>query len=78
MVFELTPRLNGEWTETIVHSFEPSNWDGGNPYGGLIIDAAGNLYGTTNQGGRYNYGTIFELTPRAGGGGWSEKLLLRL
>jgi uncharacterized repeat protein (TIGR03803 family) len=74
MVFELTPQSGGEWTETIVHSFEPSNWDGGNPYGGLIMDAAGNLYGTTNQGGRFNYGTVFKLTPKAGGG-WSEKLL---
>lgn len=74
MVFELTPQSSGEWTETIVHSFEPSNWDGGNPYGGLIMDAAGTLYGTTNQGGRFNYGTVFKLTPKAGGG-WSEKLL---
>jgi uncharacterized repeat protein (TIGR03803 family) len=74
MVFELTPHAGGEWTETIVHSFEPSNWDGGNPYGGLISDAAGNLYGTTNLGGRFNYGTVFKLTPNAGGG-WTEKLL---
>jgi uncharacterized repeat protein (TIGR03803 family) len=74
MVFELSPQASGEWTETIVHSFEPSDWDGGTPYGGLIIDTAGNLYGTTNQGGRYNYGTVFELTPQAGGG-WSEKQL---
>jgi uncharacterized repeat protein (TIGR03803 family) len=74
MVFKLTPNASGKWPETVVHSFQPSNWDGGNPYGGLIIDAEGNLYGTTNQGGRYNYGTVFELTPKAGGG-WSEKLL---
>jgi uncharacterized repeat protein (TIGR03803 family) len=74
MVFELTPQVGGEWTENIVHSFEPSNWDGGNPYGGLIKDAAGNLYGTTNLGGEYNYGTVFKLTPKAGGG-WTEKLL---
>ena len=74
MVFELTPQVEGEWVETIVHSFEPSNWDGGNPYGGLEIDAAGNLYGTTSQGGKFNYGTVFELTPKTGGG-WSEKLL---
>jgi uncharacterized repeat protein (TIGR03803 family) len=74
MVFELTPQTSGEWTETIVHSFEPSNWDGGNPYGGLIMDAAGNLYGTTSQGGRYNYGTVFKFTPKAGGG-WSEQQL---
>jgi uncharacterized repeat protein (TIGR03803 family) len=74
MVFELTPQASGEWIETVVHSFEPSNWDGGNPFGGLIRDAAGNLYGTTNQGGRFNYGTVFKLTPKAGGG-WTEQLL---
>jgi uncharacterized repeat protein (TIGR03803 family) len=74
MVFELTPQGGGEWSETIEHSFEPSNWDGGNPFGGLVMDAAGNLYGTTNLGGRYNYGTVFELTPKAGGE-WTEKQL---
>jgi uncharacterized repeat protein (TIGR03803 family) len=74
MVFELTPQTGGQWTETIVHSFEPSNWDGGNPYGGLIMDAAGNLYGTTSQGGKHNYGTVFKFTPEAGGG-WSEQQL---
>ena len=74
MVFKLSPQTDGTWTETIVHSFEPSNWDGGNPYGGLMMDAAGNLYGTTNLGGRYNYGTVYQLTPTAGGK-WSEKIL---
>jgi uncharacterized repeat protein (TIGR03803 family) len=74
MVFELTPHAGGEWTETIVHSFEPSNWDGGNPFGGLVRDATGNLYGTTYQGGEFNYGTVFELKPKTGGG-WSEKML---
>ncbi|MFZ0320243.1 MAG: choice-of-anchor tandem repeat GloVer-containing protein [Candidatus Sulfotelmatobacter sp.] len=74
MVFELTPQAGGEWTETIVHSFEPSDWDGGNPFGGLIRDAAGNLYGTTNLGGKFNYGTVFKLTPKAGGR-WTEELL---
>lgn len=74
MVFELTPQAGGAWTETVVHSFEPSDWDGGNPFGGLLIDAAGNLYGTTNQGGKFNYGTVFKLEPKAGGD-WTEKLL---
>jgi uncharacterized repeat protein (TIGR03803 family) len=74
MVFKLTPQAGGTWSETIVHSFEPSNWDGGNPYGGLVMDAAGNLYGTTTQGGKFNYGTVFKLTPQASGG-WTETLL---
>jgi uncharacterized repeat protein (TIGR03803 family) len=49
-------------------------FDGSNPYAGLIVDAAGNLYGTTQYGGAHNVGTVFELTPKAGGG-WKEKVL---
>jgi uncharacterized repeat protein (TIGR03803 family) len=48
--------------------------DGQYPYGALIFDAAGNLYGTTSYGGTYDYGTVFELTPAAGGG-WTETVL---
>ena len=44
------------------------------PVAGLILDASGNLYGTTSEGGAYVYGTVFELTPKAGGG-WTEKVL---
>lgn len=74
MVYELTPIAGGEWAETILHSFEPSDWDGGNPFGGLILDSSGNLYGTTNLGGRYNQGSVFEIA-RKEGGGWAERLL---
>ena len=44
------------------------------PYGGLILDAAGNLYGTTYCGGAYGRGTVFELTPN-GDGSWTESVL---
>lgn len=73
-VFELTPQTGGNWTENALHAFEPSDWDGGNPFGGLIFDGSGNLYGTTNQGGEFNYGTVFELTRKANGT-WAEKQL---
>src|ERR1022692_2790827 len=72
-VFELTPGAGGTWTEKVLHSFS-GGADGTHPYAGLIFDAAGNLYGTTDLGGAYGYGTVFELTPAAGGT-WTEKVL---
>lgn len=49
-VFKLTPTSSG-WKETVLHSFRGYPTDGGNPPGGLIRDVAGNLYGTTSEGG---------------------------
>jgi uncharacterized repeat protein (TIGR03803 family) len=72
-VFELTIKSGGDWTEKILYNFNGSN-EGLEPLAGLIFDAAGNLYGTTNAGGAYGFGTVFELTPKAGGG-WTEKVL---
>src|SRR5271167_576360 len=57
-VFELTP----SGTETILWSFGNGN-DGANPIAGVVLDTNGNLYGTTEYGGAYNQGTVFELTP---------------
>lgn len=71
-VFELTPGAGGIWTYSIPYTF-PSTADGACP-GGLVFDAAGNLYGVTAGGGTYNDGTVFELTP-ATGGGWTETVL---
>ncbi len=61
-VFELTPNSDGSWTESTLHQFQ-SGTDGGAPWAGLIFDSAGNLYGTTNTGGRYRVGTVFQLKP---------------
>ncbi len=72
-IFELTPGSDGAWTEKVLHSFG-NGTDGTHPYANLIIDAAGNLYGTTFEGGVYDEGTVFELRRRAGGG-YGEKIL---
>jgi uncharacterized repeat protein (TIGR03803 family) len=74
-VFELSPREDGSWTESVIHSFNFNGTDGGNPaYGGLVSDGAGNLYGMASQAGAYDSGVLFELTPN-GSGGWTENVL---
>jgi len=72
-VFELTPNASGSWTEKVLHAFNPDDGDGASP-AGLIVDANGNLYGTTLEGGAHGQGTVFELTPKADGG-WTEEVL---
>ena len=73
-VFELSPKSGGGWTETILHSFNDNNVDGWHPLAGLLLDSKGNLYGTTNNGGAHDLGSVYELTPGAGGV-WTEKIL---
>jgi len=75
-VYELTPAGNGQWTETVLFSFGGGVLtDALNPSGGLIFDAAGNLYGVTSSGGTYyRGGTVYELS-HLPGGGWSETVL---
>ena len=50
-VFELSPNGNGGWTEKVLHDFRFDGEDGNGPSASLIMDAAGNLYGTTTGGG---------------------------
>ena len=69
--FFFTAAVAGQ--EKILHSFVPLP-HGKYPESGLIEDAAGNLYGTTTEGGTYQYGVIFELT-RLANGRWSQKVL---
>ena len=69
----LTPS-NGGWTESVLYSFAGGS-DGSQPWGGVIFDQAGNLYGTTYEGGGgcngFGCGTVFELTPS--GSGWRTR-----
>jgi hypothetical protein len=80
-IFELSPDGSGEWTKKTLHEFLGGQ-DGSGPDGGLVLDAAGNLYGTTIQGGgtcavtSAGCGIAFELIPQAGGR-WKEAILHR-
>jgi hypothetical protein len=63
-VFQVTPHLNGTWTEKILHRFTTTGGDGINPYSSpLVIDTHGNLFGITLEGGISNNGVVFEVTP---------------
>ncbi|HEX8814297.1 MAG TPA: choice-of-anchor tandem repeat GloVer-containing protein [Terriglobales bacterium] len=76
-VFELVPGAGG-WTESVLYAFTGAS-DGREPYARLLFDSAGNLYGTTLQGGNITSacsvgcGTVFELAPASGT--WSESVL---
>jgi uncharacterized repeat protein (TIGR03803 family) len=63
VVYRLTHTANG-WKETVLHSFAGGN-DGAQPEdtGGVAVDATGNVYGTTNAGGAYGEGVVFEVSP---------------
>src|SRR6266446_1354005 len=60
-VFQLSRPQPGVVIETILYNFLGGN-DGSVPYTGVIIDSAGNLYGTTSVGGIGLNGTVFTLT----------------
>jgi uncharacterized repeat protein (TIGR03803 family) len=75
-VFELSPNPAGGWKETLLRSFAASRFsDGWAPAGGVVIDSAGNVYGTTYTGGVKHSccGTVFELSP--GSRNWTETVL---
>ncbi len=60
VVYKLTPGNGGHWTETVLHSFTGGN-DGKYPWGGLVRDDPGNLYGTATSGGSSNAGVVFKV-----------------
>ena len=67
VAFRLSPMSGGIWKETVLHSFTKSDGDG--PGAGLIFDASGNLYGTTEAGGDVSdcfnagCGGVFQIVP---------------
>jgi len=76
VVFRLVLGTDGKWHETVLHDFAGS--DGWFPEGPLVADKAGNLYGTTVNGGttcsQLGCGVVFQLR-RASGGKWTYKVL---
>jgi len=58
--------------EKVLHVFS-SQPQGGSPFG-LVADSSGNLFGTTQKGGAYNYGAVYEFAPNADGG-WTQTVL---
>ncbi len=84
VVFKLT-NSKGNWTVSVLHAFAggfSNNYppsDGANPYGGVVLDAQGNVYGATTSGGygigcAYGCGIIYQMTPS--GSGWTENILM--
>jgi uncharacterized repeat protein (TIGR03803 family) len=83
-VYEVSPAANGGWTAKSLYVFHAGTQDGQDPLGGLVMDSAGNLFGTTSLGGTNlcsdgfdnptGCGTAFELSP-SGSGGWTEKII---
>ena len=55
-------KLTATGQETVLHTFTGGTTDGANPFGGLVRDAAGNLYGTTFVGGAFGHGAVYEIT----------------
>jgi uncharacterized repeat protein (TIGR03803 family) len=74
-VYKLT-RGSNSWAETVLYSFK-GGADGSSPISTLVADSAGNLYGTTSDGGGgCGCGVIFKMTPKANGG-WVESVPYR-
>lgn len=71
VIYKLTPTGDG-WTETVLYSALDSG-DGKSPYGGVVFDNAGNLYGVFGDGGPGGGGAVYQLTPSESG--WTEQTL---
>jgi uncharacterized repeat protein (TIGR03803 family) len=70
MVFRLSRSKNGQWVASAVYTFDGTH--GASPNAGIILDSAGNFYGSTMVGGDNNFGEVFELKP---GKTWTIQLL---
>src|ERR1700730_19122433 len=81
VIVALASAASAEWNEKVLYSFQGIP-DGATPVGGVVFDAAGNLYGATQDGGSsscvsiYQCGTVYQLAPPAKKGDpWTETVL---
>jgi hypothetical protein len=81
IILALGSLASAEWNEKVLYSFQGGT-DGAYPAGGVVFDAAGNLYGATYDGGANNCpgiaqcGTVYQLSPpKYQGGSWTETIL---
>jgi uncharacterized repeat protein (TIGR03803 family) len=74
--FKVAPATGGGFTGTVLYNFGVTGTDSKEPYSPLTLDTNGNLYGVSNIGGTNDLGTVFRLTPPAGGvGNWTNTVL---
>lgn len=69
-VYELQ-KVSGGYHQITLHTFTQNYGDASQPLGPLVMDGAGNLYGTSSQGGTVGCGTVFKLTNSGGSYSWS-------
>ena len=72
-VFKLSQKPNGSWSEKILQNFSNNDPNGQEPLAPVILDSAGNLYGTTVAGGANHGGTVYEMTHAPSG--WNFQVL---
>ena len=70
IVYKLAPGMGGTWNFTTLYAFKGQP-DAAFPYGGLIADSSGGLYGTTYFGGTNGTGAVFQVRPAPTPTGWN-------
>jgi hypothetical protein len=73
-IFQLMQNSNGSWKKRVLYDFclVTNCADGSNPMGGLLFDAAGNMYGVTESGGAF--GAVFKMTAHSDAV-WAESVV---